>query len=168
MLPFIIMENIPFNSGLILVSLVMSTTATATAAPLFTDISHVVELSPATSPWPAGSYAVTEITGGGVALFDFDNDSDLDLLQILFPPPNAPDAPAPNRLFAQEADGRFVEEIDAGLNDSGYGQGCAVGDADNDGDLDVFFANFGANTFYRNHGNGRFTEITEQVGIQGK
>ena len=162
------MDNIPFNSGLILVSLVMSTTATATAAPLFTDISHVVEFSPATSPWPAGSYAVPEITGGGVALFDFDNDSDLDLLQILFPPPNAPDTPAPNRLFAQEADGRFVEEIDAGLNDSGYGQGCAVGDADNDGDLDVFFANFGANTFYRNNGNGRFTETTEQIGIQGK
>ena len=47
---------------------------------------------------------------------------------------------------------------EAGVGDEGYGMGMAVGDYDNDGDLDLYVTNFGPNRLYRNDGAGRFTE----------
>ena len=135
----------------------------------FTEITAAVGFTDATEPWPDGIYAMPEMTGGGVALFDYDNDGDLDLLQIRFPPPNQPDAPAPNRLFQQGPDGTFLDVTTAaGLGDPGYGQGAAVGDSDNDGDLDIYVTNFGRDAFYRNNGDGTFTDATTASGFSGK
>ena len=51
--------------------------------PLFTEITSVVGLDDTSERWPSdGTYTLPEIMGGGVALFDYDNDDDLDLLQI--------------------------------------------------------------------------------------
>ena len=69
-----------------------------------------------------------------------------------------------NRLFRNRADDRFAEVTsEAGVGDAGYGMGCAVGDYDNDGDADLYVANYGPNALYRN-GDGRFTAVTEQTG----
>ena len=38
--------------------------------------------------------------------------------------------------------------------------GIATGDIDNDGDLDVFLANFGPNQLLENLGDGRFRDVT--------
>jgi len=43
--------------------------------------------------------------------------------------------------------------------------GAAFGDYDNDGDLDVYVANFGANTLFRNDGNDVLTDVTAQAGV---
>ncbi len=43
--------------------------------------------------------------------------------------------------------------------------GAAVGDYDNDGDLDLFVTGFGADTLYHNNGNGTFTDVTTQAGV---
>ena len=48
----------------------------------------------------------------------------------------------------------------AGVCASGYGMGIATGDIDNDGDLDVFLANFGPNQLLENLGDGRFRDVT--------
>ena len=43
--------------------------------------------------------------------------------------------------------------------------GCSAADFDNDGDLDLYVLNYTANQFYRNNGDGTFTDITEQSGL---
>ena len=46
--------------------------------------------------------------------------------------------------------------------------GIATGDIDNDGDLDAFVANYGANRLFENLGDGRFRDITAASGIAGE
>jgi len=43
--------------------------------------------------------------------------------------------------------------------------GVAVGDYDNDGLLDLYVTNFGRNVLYRNNGNGTFTDVTREAGV---
>jgi hypothetical protein len=54
-------------------------------------------------------------------------------------------------------------KVNAGnlTSDTGYFTGCAWGDLDNDGKLDVIVANSNGRTnmLYRNSGNGNFTRI---------
>ena len=46
-----------------------------------------------------------------------------------------------------------------------YGMGAAVGDYDNDGFEDLYVTNYGANTLYRNNGNGTFADVTARAGV---
>lgn len=124
------------------------------------------------APWPDGDYHTPEITPGGVAVFDYDLDGDLDIYQTCHgepgPMPNAFNKPAPNRLYEQQADGTFTEVKDAaGMNDASFGHGATIGDIDNDGDLDVFVTNYGPDKLYLNNGDGSFTDITDSSGIAG-
>ncbi|MFQ6039979.1 MAG: CRTAC1 family protein [Candidatus Poribacteria bacterium] len=43
--------------------------------------------------------------------------------------------------------------------------GAVFADYDNDGDLDVYITNFGANSLLRNDGNDVFTDVTAQAGV---
>ena len=138
------------------------------SAPFFTEITSELQFSDALDPLPDGTYSLPEIMGGGVSLFDYDGDGYLDLLQILCPPPGQPDLPAPNRLFRGQSDGAFLDVTStSGLDDPGYGQGAAVGDTDNDGDLDVYVTNVGRDAFYLNHGDGTFVDATITAGFSG-
>jgi enediyne biosynthesis protein E4 len=117
----------------------------------------------------AGVYLMPEIMAGGVAVFDYDGDSDLDLFFVQsgekVPAPGRAASNAPDRLYRQEADGTFRDvTVAAGVGDRGYGMGAAVGDVDNDGDLDLFVTNYGPDTLYRNDGDGTFTDVTAAWG----
>ncbi len=110
---------------------------------------------------------IVETMGSGVALFDYDLDSDLDLyfvsgstLERL-----AKGEPGePNRLFRNDGSFEFTDVTElSGLGDRGFGQGVAVADVDNDGDPDVYVTNFGANALYRNQGDGTFSVWTAGV-----
>ncbi|MSR84103.1 MAG: CRTAC1 family protein [Candidatus Latescibacteria bacterium] len=71
-----------------------------------------------------------------------------------------------DRLYRNAGAGHFAEQTaSAGVGDLGYGMGCAVGDYDNDGDADLYVANYGPNTLYRNEGGGAFAEVTARAGV---
>jgi hypothetical protein len=122
---------------------------------------------PAWQPgWPDGTFGEPEITPGGVALFDFDNDGRLDILQVCHGPPGNFEGPIPNRLFHQQPDGTFKEVPNAGgIAGPGYAMGVAIGDYNNDGKPDVFITRLGRNSLLRNNGDGTFTEVTAKAGL---
>ncbi|MCA9241855.1 MAG: VCBS repeat-containing protein, partial [Planctomycetales bacterium] len=135
---------------------------------LFTDVTLAWGFDLPSQPWPDGQFMTPEITPGGVAVFDYNNDGRLDIYQVCHCPPGSFTAAAPNRLWEQQADGSFREVPDAaGLADPGFGHGAAVGDIDNDGDLDVLVTNYGPNALYLNEGGKRFRQITQDAGIAG-
>ncbi len=74
--------------------------------------------------------------------------------------------PQRNRLYRNQGGGRFADVTHkAGVGDTGYGMGCAVGDYDNDGHADLYVTNYGPNALYHNQGNGRFADVTHKAGV---
>ena len=107
-----------------------------------------------------GNFHIKEVTGGGAALFDYDNDGDLDLYIV------QGSAVEGNALF-ENVDGTFVNRSQSsGADDNGYGIGVATGDYDNDGDVDLYVTNIGVNALLRNDGNGKFTDVTTFSGTE--
>jgi hypothetical protein len=109
-----------------------------------------------------------ETTGCGVAFYDFDHDDWLDLFLVNgtrldgFPKGSEPIS----RLFKNNRDGTFTDiTAKSGMVRSGWGQGCCVGDYDNDGFNDLFVSYYGQNILYKNHGDGTFTDVTAQAGL---
>ena len=146
-----------FAISLILITLCLWIAQAETDKTFFREVTAALGFTQTETHWQAGTYALPEIIGSGVALFDYDNDDALDVLHIRFPPPGKWNTPAPNRLYRQQADGTFVDVTEAaGIGDEGYGQGVAIGDVDNDGNADVYVTNYGADAFYRNNGDGTF------------
>ncbi len=128
----------------------------------------------------SGEFYQPEIMGSGAALFDYDNDGDLDVYLVqgtmlgtgtpLIAPP---DAALTDRLFRNDLvvdpDGRrtlrFTDVTHAsGIAAPGYGQGVASGDFDNDGWVDLYVTEFGPNRMWRNLGDGTFADVSDQTG----
>lgn len=106
---------------------------------------------------------------GGVAIFDYDNDGNLDIFFTNGADINSLKKTSPrysNRLFHNNGDGTFTDVTEkAGLAGTGYDVGVAIGDYDNDGYEDIFVAGVHRNTLYHNNGNGTFTDVTEKAGL---
>lgn len=119
-----------------------------------------------------GKLWTLEITGSGVAVFDYDNDGLLDLwfVQGGSLSDRKSDLPSDQIYRNTTEDGKLSFENvtrQVQVNSTGYGMGVAVGDIDNDGDYDVFVANFGGNQLWRNDGK-TFANITDRLGSQGE
>lgn len=117
---------------------------------------------------PRHNKYLLETTGCGVAFFDYDNDGWLDIFLVNgwrfegFPPGIKPS----NRLYKNNRDGTFTDVTErAGLTRSGWGQGCCIGDFDNDGWDDLFVTYWGQNVLYHNNGDGTFTDVTARAGL---
>ena len=137
---------------------------------LFVEITEEAGLDFRHDPGAEGRFLMPEIMGSGGALFDYDGDGLLDIYLIQAGPD--PEAPAPdrptNRLYRQHEGGVFHDATaGSGLGDPGYGMGVAVGDLDNDGDLDVQVTNYGEDALYRNDGPQGFADISAAAGIRG-
>jgi len=111
-----------------------------------------------------------ETTGCGVAFYDYDHDGWLDIFLVNgtrlegFPAGSEPTS----HLFRNNRDGTFTDvTLKAGVAHSGWGQGCCVGDYDNDGWDDLFVTYFGKNVLYHNNGDGTFTEVAAKAGVAG-
>lgn len=133
-----------------------------------------------------GKMYLPEIMGSGAAVFDFDNDGDLDIffvqgrvLESNIKPENSlfpwkdKSAPPRGRLFRNDleikSDGRRVLKFTdvtekSGIVADGYGFGVSVGDINNDGFIDLYICNLQNNKFYLNNGDGTFTDITRKSG----
>jgi hypothetical protein len=111
-----------------------------------------------------------EEMGCGAAFFDYDNDGWLDIFLVNGSSfdPAVRDRHPTSYLFHNNRDGTFTDvTIRAGLMHSGWGQGCCVGDYDNDGFDDLFVSYFGRNVLYHNNGDGTFTDVSEKAGVAG-
>ncbi|MDJ0870407.1 MAG: CRTAC1 family protein [Gammaproteobacteria bacterium] len=134
----------------------------------------------------SGEYYLMEIMGSGAALFDYDNDGDLDayLVQgaMLGPGKRVADALSPpqsgqpltdrllrNDLTVGEDGSRILRFTDvtaeSGIDTVAYGMGVATGDVDNDGWVDLYVTNYGNNQLLRNNGDGTFSDITRKAGV---
>ena len=152
------------------------------SVPRFRDVAEETGLKFQHFTGATGKFYMPEIMGAGVALFDYDNDGDLDIFLVQgtmlepgkkpseaqFPPPAGWKPGC--RLFRTElipsGQLRFTDVTEqAGVGHVGYGMGVAVGDYDNDGFLDLYVTNFGHNVLYHNNGNGTFTDVTARVGV---
>jgi len=126
--------------------------------------------APATCPRPGRQAVSDRGDGGGVALFDFDNDGWLDIFLVNGSSFQgaANGRKSTSYLFRNNRDGTFTDVTrKAGLTYSGWGQGCCVGDYDNDGFDDLFVSYWGRNVLYHNNGNGTFTNVSEKAGVAG-
>ncbi|QDT11288.1 ASPIC and UnbV [Planctomycetes bacterium K23_9] len=68
---------------------------------------------------------------------------------------------APNELMRNLGQQFANVTTPAGVVDRGFGQGVAVGDFNEDGFPDLFFANLGKNRLLRNNGDGSFTDCAD-------
>lgn len=117
---------------------------------------------------PSREKYMTDQNGGGVGLLDYDNDGQLDLFFVNgshFQQP-ATELSQSNRLYRAVGDFRYEEvTLPANLVAHGFGMGCAAGDYDNDGFIDLFVAAYGRDRLWRNNGDGTFTEVTDEAGV---
>jgi hypothetical protein len=110
---------------------------------------------------------ILEMTGNGVAIFDYDNDGNRDVLLVNGTRFDLPDGqPQPRHyLYRNTGEGR-LEDVSAfsGLNGAGWAQGVCAGDYDNDGHTDLLITHYGYNRLYRNAG-GKFEDVTRKAGL---
>jgi hypothetical protein len=135
----------------------------------------------------SGQLYDVEVFPPGVALFDFDNDGDLDVYLVQgrpldpatvrsAPSLDAQGRPLGDRLFRNDMvsspDGsrvlRFTDVTSqSGISPGGYGMGVATGDIDNDGWTDLYLTRLGTNHLYRNNGDGTFADVSARSGVGG-
>lgn len=105
-------------------------------------------------------YWIPETVTGGGALFDFDNDGDLDIYCVQAGGDCGGDrSTAPgNQLFRNDGNLTFTDiTATAGVGDQEYGMGASCADVDGDGDVDLFVSNRGPDVLYLNNGDGTFS-----------
>ncbi len=152
--------------------------AGGTQLPVYTDITKQAGINFRHSYGDHHLDNIVEGTGAGVCLFDYNNDGYLDIYFLtgtwtkgvsdnegrdlrgkLF-----------NQLYKNNGDGTFTDvTVQAGVDGKGiYSTGCSAADYDNDGYVDLYVLNYGANLLYHNNGDGTFTETGEKAALADK
>jgi len=143
----------------------------------FTDIVAQTKINFRHQGSPTSTKYLLETMGGGVAMFDYDNDGRMDLfftngatIKDSMTKNATPDKTEPqfwNRLYHQRVDGTFQDVTEhADLKGTGYSMGSATGDYDNDGYVDLYVSGYGENQLYHNNGDGTFKDVTQKAGVR--
>ena len=143
--------------------------APAAAAPLaFQDVAKAAGLAVQHVNGASPEKFLVETMGSGAVFFDYDADGWVDVFLVdggsLADPAVA--ARARHRLFRNLGNGKFADVTAASaITSPEYGQGACAGDVDNDGRIDLYLTNYGANALFRNAGNGAFADVTRAAGV---
>lgn len=109
---------------------------------------------------------ILEVNGGGLALFDYDDDGHLDLFIANGATVPAPEDGPGSRLFRNLGGLRFEDVTGpSGLVHTRWSFGAATADVDADGREDVFVCCYGPNALFRQHAPGRFIESAAESGV---
>lgn len=147
--------------------------STSAGPALFVDVAGEAGLDFVHFNGMTGRFYYSEMMGSGAAVFDADNDGDLDVFVVqgnllgddvaadaLLPAPGP--LPLKDRLFRNDtvpAEGGGMAELrftdvteESGIVSAGYGMGVVAADFDNDGWTDLYVTNLGRNQLFRNLG----------------
>jgi hypothetical protein len=111
--------------------------------------------------------------GGGITLFDCDNDGKLDIAVVNDSTIEQYRAGGDLMitLYHQDSNSSAIHFTDitktSGLTRRGWGMAIAVGDYDNDGLPDLYVTGYGHNVLYHNLGNCKFEDVTAKAGVEG-
>jgi len=135
----------------------------------FRDIGPEAGLTTA-SMFSTEKHYLFETSGGGIALFDCDNDGKLDIVVVNDSTVERLQHGGDSMvtLYHQNSDLHFVDAtVGAGLTARGWGLGVAVGDFDNDGLPDLYVTGYGHNVLYHNLGGCKFEDVTARANVAG-
>jgi hypothetical protein len=134
------------------------TTLSASAQVTFTDVSQEAGIT---------NQSLNSIA---VAWGDYDNDGDLDLYVAHGLRGTAAVERGPNVLYRNNGDGTFTyatDEADLGNVENIGGWFAGFMDYDNDGYPDLYVeSGMPQHTLYRNNGDGTYTDVTREIGIE--
>ncbi len=120
---------------------------------------------------------ISDKSGMGSAIGDYDNDGDLDwFVSSISRGSQDSQRIFGNRLYQNQGDGEFIDVTDtAGVREVHWGWGSCFNDFNNDGNLDIFHVNgfYGQSNFllvdpsrlFMSNGKGSFTERSLEFGI---
>jgi len=149
-----------------------------------TDVTRETGITFVHTDGSSGKRYIVETVCCGLALFDYDRDGDIDIYFLNGAPLKGTKVEGPlprNSLWRNEGGWKFTDVTEeAGVGDTGYGLGVAVGDYDNDGDRDIFVAcghlqdnvelyddltsYHVRNIVFMNDGRGKFMNVSDRCG----
>ena len=140
----------------------------AVSEPIFVDVTESAGITFVHTDGRSGVRLFNEFLGSGGGFFDYDGDGDLDIYLVngALQTEDGQDQTPHNVLYRNDGDNTFTDVTnEAGIGSTAYGVGAAVGDYDNDGDIDLYVTNFGEDQLYRNNGDSTFTDVTTHAGV---
>jgi hypothetical protein len=160
---------------LLLLPLLLPLTLPGQKKVMFTDVTTKAGIH---FKYTFGDYSyknIMESSGGGITVFDYNNDGLMDLylmngtyLKSISDPEGKVFSNSHNELYKNNDNGTFTEVSKAaGVDLHQWSMAAGAIDLDNDGYQDLYVLNYGPNVFYNNNRKGTFTDITASLGLSG-
>nr|MCU0721790.1 VCBS repeat-containing protein [Pirellula sp.] len=120
-----------------------------------------------------GNRYLIELMGAGVCSFDADGDGLVDVFllngyELTRGGTRDPKDSSSCKLFGNRGSLTFSDNTkQSGIRVDGYALGVTAGDFNHDGFSDLYLSNYGDNVLLLNHGDGTFTDVSKDAGVQG-